>query len=66
MSRENVEVVRGLLAAPESEDGEAALGLLDPAVEWSVASQRDSTRWGPEGVVNSLAEWLEPWETAPH
>ena len=59
MSRENVEVVRGLFAAIERQDWEAALGSFDPEVEWS---PMEGTFHGPEGVVRSLAEWLEPWE----
>jgi ketosteroid isomerase-like protein len=59
MSQENVEVVRGLFAALEKQDWEAALGLFDPEVEWSPT---EGTFHGPEGVVTSLAEWLEPWE----
>jgi ketosteroid isomerase-like protein len=59
MSQENVEVVQGLFAALENQDWEAALGLFDPEVEWSPT---EGTFHGPEGVVSSLAEWLEPWE----
>lgn len=59
MSQENVEAVRGLFTAFDSQDWEAALGLLDPAVEWSPT---EGTFHGHEGVINSLAEWLEPWE----
>jgi ketosteroid isomerase-like protein len=59
MSQENVDVVRGLFAALENQDWEAALGLFDPEVEWSPT---EGTFRGPEGVVSSLAEWLEPWE----
>jgi ketosteroid isomerase-like protein len=59
MSQENVDAVRGLFAALESQDWEAALGVFDPEVEWSPT---EGTFHGPEGVVSSLAEWLEPWE----
>jgi ketosteroid isomerase-like protein len=59
MSQENVEVVRGLFTALDNQDWEAALGLFDPEVEWSPT---EGTFHGPEGVVSSLAEWLEPWE----
>jgi len=59
MSQENVEVVRGLFAALESEDWERALCLIDPEVEWS---PMEGTFHGHEGVVTSLAEWLEPWQ----
>jgi ketosteroid isomerase-like protein len=59
MSQENVEAVRGLFAALERQDWEAALGVFDPEVEWSPT---EGTFHGPEGVVSSLAEWLEPWE----
>ena len=60
MSRENVDAVRALFTAFESQDWEAALGLFDPAVEWCPTGE--GTYRGPEGVVKSVAEWLEPWE----
>jgi ketosteroid isomerase-like protein len=59
MSQENVDAIRGLFAALESQDWEAALGLFDPEVEWSPT---EGTFRGPEGVLKSLAEWLAPWE----
>src|SRR5436189_4697265 len=59
MSQENVDAVRGLFAALDGQDWEAALGLFDPEVEWSPT---EGTFRGLEGVVSSLAEWLEPWE----
>ena len=59
MSQENVEIVRELFTAIDSQDWEAALGLFDPAVEWSPT---EGTFQGHEGLVTSLMEWLEPWE----
>ena len=59
MSQENVEVVRALFAALDSQNWEAALGVFDPEVEWS---PMEGTFRGPEGVLTSLTEWLEPWE----
>src|SRR3954454_22801716 len=59
MSREDVEVVRRLFAALDDQDWEEALGAFDPEVEWSPT---EGTFRGPEGVVMSLAEWLEPWD----
>jgi|SRR3954452_6421431 ketosteroid isomerase-like protein len=59
MSREDVEVVRRLFAALDDQDWEEALGAFDPEVEWSPT---EGTFHGPEGVVMSLAEWLEPWD----
>ena len=59
MSQENVEVVRRLFTTLDSQDWEAALGLFDPEVEWSPT---EGNFHGLEGVVTSLAEWLEPWE----
>ena len=58
MSQENVEVVRRLFTTLDSQDWEAALGLFDPEVEWSPT---EGNFHGLEGVVTSLAEWLEPW-----
>jgi hypothetical protein len=49
-----VDLVRRLFAAFDNQDWKAALGLFDPAVEWSAAGQ--GTHRGPEGVVTSLAE----------
>ena len=59
MSRENVEVVRRLFDALDRQDWERALGAFNPEVEWSPT---EGTFRGVEGVVTSLAEWLEPWE----
>ena len=59
MAQENVEVVRQLFGALDTQNWEIALGLFDPEVEWS---PMEGTFHGPEGVVTSLAEWLEPWE----
>jgi ketosteroid isomerase-like protein len=59
MSQENVDVVRALFAALDSQDWEAALGLFDPDVEWAPTEGRFH---GVDGVVTSLAEWLEPWD----
>jgi ketosteroid isomerase-like protein len=59
MSQENVEVVRGLFTAIDRQDWEAALGLFDPAIEWSPT---EGTFHGLEGLATSLMEWLEPWE----
>ena len=59
MSQGNVEVVRALFAALESEDWEAVLAHIDPNVEWSPT---EGTYHGLDGVVESLSEWLEPWD----
>ena len=59
MSQDHVDVVRGLFAALESQDWEAALRVFDPEVEWSPT---EGTFHGVDGVVTSLVEWLEPWD----
>jgi ketosteroid isomerase-like protein len=59
VSRSGVEVVQRLFAALDDEDWEAALGAFDPEVEWRPT---EGTFRGVEGVVASLAEWLEPWD----
>jgi uncharacterized protein len=59
MSQESVDVVRQLFEAFDDQEWEHALALLDPEVEWSPV---EGVFRGPEGVVASLIEWLEPWE----
>jgi ketosteroid isomerase-like protein len=59
MSQENVEVVRRLFAAFDDQEWDVALGLFDPAVEWSPV---EGNFRGVEGVVTAMAEWTEPWE----
>jgi ketosteroid isomerase-like protein len=59
MSEKDVDVVRGMFTALDSQDWEAALGRFDPAVEWSPT---EGTFHGLEGLATSLMEWLEPWE----
>jgi ketosteroid isomerase-like protein len=60
MSQENVEIVRALFAALQSNEWEELLGLFDAAVEWSPTESH--TRRGVEGVVTSFIEWMEPWD----
>ena len=59
MSQEHIEVVRRLFVGFDREDWAAALELFDQAVEWS---STEGIYHGPEGVLNSLVEWFEPWE----
>jgi uncharacterized protein len=59
MSQENMEVVRELFLAVETDDFATALGLFDAEVEWLAA---EGTYHGIEGVGASFIEWMEPWE----
>jgi ketosteroid isomerase-like protein len=59
MPRDDVEAVRQLFEAFDRQDWEAALELLDPAIEWSPT---EGTVHGVEALLTSLAEWFEPWE----
>jgi ketosteroid isomerase-like protein len=59
MPRGDAEVVRKLFTALDGQDWEAALGVFDPEVEWRPT---EGTFHGLEGVVASLAKWLEPWD----
>jgi ketosteroid isomerase-like protein len=59
MSKQNVEVIRRLFAAIESEEFQEVLNLFDPEVEWAAA---EGTAHGIDGVVTSFVEWMEPWD----
>jgi uncharacterized protein len=59
MSDENVELLRRFFAALGNDDLQTVLGLFDPDVEWSPT---EGTFRGIEGVAQSFAEWIEPWQ----
>ena len=59
MSKENVELVRRLFSAIESEEFQVVLNLFDPEVEWSAT---EGTAHGIEGVVSSFVGWMETWD----
>jgi ketosteroid isomerase-like protein len=65
MSEGNVELVRTLLSAFDRADYEAALGVLDPEIEWQVppgiAIGREVYR-GRDEVQRGFAEWLAAWD----
>ena len=72
MSRENVELVGGLLAGAGDADKQALLAMLpeviaqvcDPNIEWVEDPQRADSRvyHGHEGVQKSFEHWLEQWD----
>ena len=66
MSRENVEVVRRIYAAVDTDAAPAVLALFDPEVEW------DTTPLGSEGITGTgvyrgydgIREWFRLWNEA--
>jgi ketosteroid isomerase-like protein len=65
MSRENVEVVRGIFDAGLRRDSATALGLYDPEVVWDV-SRLEGADFG-EGVFHGhdgLRTWFRAWYSA--
>jgi ketosteroid isomerase-like protein len=72
MSRENVDLIRGLFAGAGELDKEELAAVLpalieqtcDPAIEWVEDPQRADGRiyHGHEGVRQSWEGWLEQWE----
>jgi ketosteroid isomerase-like protein len=76
MSKENVELVRQLLPAPDvdlaalfrSDDltaglADAAAPFLDADVEFILGAFGPYTHAGPEGLRGAWLDWLEPWVT---
>lgn len=61
---DNVERIRRLYDAWEAGDIDAALAAVDPEIEWIVPQDSPDRRsWsGPAGVLESMAEWTEPFE----
>jgi uncharacterized protein len=60
----NLALVRGLYRAWEAGDVDAALAGIAPDIEWiEPADTPDGQSWrGPQGVLDSMAEWTEPFE----
>jgi ketosteroid isomerase-like protein len=61
VSQENVEVARAVLDASSLGDAEAFMAALDPAIEWTPATEDPDFRVhrGLEDVAAWLAEWAE-------
>jgi ketosteroid isomerase-like protein len=72
MSQENVEFVKGLMAAGSEMDKQALLAALpefieqicDPEIEWIEDPSRADRRVyrGHDGVRESWEQWLDQWE----
>ena len=65
MAKEDVEVVRAAAEGMASGDVEAALGALDPSIEWHAAvGGLDEGRVyrGRDEVVQAFADYFETWE----
>ena len=69
MSRENVEVVRKVIAAHERGDFDGVFAAYDPAIEWHIsrveapASDFDPVYHGHDGVRAFWRQWFAAWET---
>ena len=67
MSRENVEVVRGLYEAFARRDGESPFSVYDPDIEWDMSRSaiplpgEETVYHGHEGVRRYARAWMEPW-----
>ena len=63
MSRENVEVVKGIVEAVRRGDWDAALSAYDPAVELDHTRMPDGGMYhGPEGVRKFYGNWFSSWD----
>jgi ketosteroid isomerase-like protein len=63
MSRENVELVRAMLAAYQAGAADEALELLHPDIEFDATARPDGKVWhGREGVRQAMEEWTGAWE----
>jgi ketosteroid isomerase-like protein len=72
VSQENVEFVKGLLAAAEGMDKQTLLSALpefveqtcDPEIEWIEDPQRADSRVyrGHDGVRESWEQWFDQWD----
>ena len=70
MSRENVEVVRGIIDAHERGEPDAVFSKYDPEIEWHLstvfpsASEFDPVYYGHDGVRTFWRTWFSAWEKA--
>ena len=65
MSRENVEIVRGIYDAFDSGDVGLALRAIDPEVVWDLSNHSwpgDDQYVGHEGIAEALGEWIGAFE----
>jgi uncharacterized protein len=65
VSEENVEIVRGIYDALDSEDVGLALSAIDPEVVWDLSNHSwpgDDQYFGHEGIVEVLSEWMGAFE----
>jgi ketosteroid isomerase-like protein len=65
LSRENVEIVRGLYEAFARRDNESPFEVFDPEIQWEVATflvpGAGGDYRGHEGVRTFWRRWLEAW-----
>jgi ketosteroid isomerase-like protein len=62
MSHENVEIVRSTYEAFDRGDIDAALSNADPALVTYRADPEASTWHGPDGFLQSMADWTEGFD----
>jgi uncharacterized protein len=63
VTQENVDVIRRSFEAFTRGDLEAALAMLDPAVEWKQMEEPEAAH-GPAAVIEALGRWTEMWTGA--
>ena len=64
MTPQDVTVVRQMLEGFLRGDFEAALGLIDPDIEWDGTNLPDGgVAHGVDAVLDHLTRWAEMWET---
>ena len=71
MSRENIEIMRGLYDAWTAGDLDAGLAMVDPEIEWRGPREFPDLaepRYGPAGIrdyLRAISETLDDYQMAP-
>jgi ketosteroid isomerase-like protein len=64
MSRENVELVRGMYEAFLANDFQTALSSYDPDVEWDGTNLPDGrVGRGLDAIIDHITRWADMWES---
>ena len=66
MSRENVEIVRGLYEAWTRGDPQTVQALLDPEIEWHEPPEKPDLRFarGAKDAGRLIRDWEAAWRTS--